>query len=262
MQQGISLSNKKIATALIRAYGRGNDVESAITAFQRITVPDVVALNALLDTCCRCDQLKVALELFAKYASFEQWDNANHVSGDADDISIKPDAETYTTLISSLLQLKSKSATKRAIRMYRDMKQIWMIYPDTFIVDTILSAMISCEPAGLSEIEIRFTLTVLQDGQFLDWKSRQYERRKRAVRAILAGCSREVWKNDEFAYGLMNENTEDPLFKKKGWNEIDSGFQLWGSGDDKFAEQAENASVDDFLSSHGWNDVNSSFRIW
>ena len=259
--RGISLSNKKIATALIRAYGRGNDVESAITAFRRIAVPDVVALNTLIDACCRCDQLKVALELFGKYVSFERWETDNHTKGNADDIAIRPDVVTYTTLISSLLQLKSKSATKRAIRMYRDMKQTWMISPDTFLVDTILSTMISSGSVAFNDDEIRFILTVLRDGECLDWEGRQYERRKRAVRAILVGCSSEVWKNDEFAYGLMNEYPQDPLFKKKGWNEIDSGFRLWGSSDDKFAEQAEKASVDSFLASKGWNDMDSGFRI-
>ncbi|KAK1742947.1 hypothetical protein QTG54_006544 [Skeletonema marinoi] len=259
--RGISLSNRKIATALIRAYGRGNDVESAMKAFRRISVPDVVALNTLIDACCRCDQLKIALEVFGKYVSFERWNSDIPTIDSADDIAIKPDVVTYTTLISSLLQLKSKAATKRAIKMYRDMKQTWMIYPDTFLVDTILSAMISSGPIGFNDDDVRFTLTVLRDGEFLEWEGRQYERRKRAVRAILVGCSSEVWKNDEFAYGLMNEDTEDPLFKKKGWNEIDSGFRLWGSGDGNFAEQEENTSVDSFLASKGWNDMNSGFRL-
>ncbi len=75
------------------------------------------------------------------------------------------------------------------------------------------------------------------------------------------GCSSEVLKNDAFAFDLMNEDTEDPLFKKKGWNEIDSGFRLWGGGNVKMAEQSENASVDSFLASKGWNDMNSGFRL-
>lgn len=259
--RGISLSNEKIATALVRAYGRGNDVESAIESFRRIPVPDLVALNTLIDACCRCDQLKVALELFGKYVSFERWNSDRSIIDSAEDVAIRPDVVTYTTLISSLLQLKSKAATKRAITMYRDMKQTWMIYPDTILVDTILSAMISGGPTGFNDDDVRFTLTVLRDGERLEWVGRQYERRKRAVRAILVGCSSEVWKNDDFALGLMNEDTEDPLFKKKGWNEIDSGFRLWGGGNDKMAGQGENSSVDSFLASKGWNDMNSGFRL-
>ena len=141
------------------------------------------------------------------------------------------------------------------------MKQTWMIYPDTILVDTILSAMISGGPIGFNDDDVRFTLTVLRDGERLEWVGRQYESRKRAVRAILVGCSSEIWKNDEFAFGLMNEEDPlDPLFKKKGWNEIDSGFRLWGGGDGK--EQEENSSVDSFLASKGWNDMNSGFRYF
>lgn len=260
--RGISLSNRIIATALIRAYGRGNDVASAIQSFERIASPDVVAFNTLLDACCRSDKLKLALELFGEYVSFERWSGDRPVgSGNSGkDITIKPDVVTYTTLISSLLQLKSKAATKRASKMYTDMKQTWMIYPDTRQVDTILSAMISGGPIGFNDDDVRFTLAVLRDGERLEWKGRQYERRKRAVRAILVGCSSEVWKNDEFAYGLVNEDPADPLFTKKGWNQIDSGFRLWGG--EQNAEQVDNnSSVDSFLASKGWNDMDSGFRL-
>ena len=261
-ERGISLSNRKIATALIRAYGRGNDIESALKLFRRIRTPDVVALNTIIDACCRCDQLKLALELFGKYFSFDRWNSDLGTLHSADDvIAIKPDVVTYTTLLSSLLHLKSKSATKRAIKMYGEMKQSWMINPDRFLVDTILSSMISVGPNTYNDGEIRFILSVLQDGKSLEWEGRQYERRKRAVRAILVGCSSEVLKNDDFAFDLMNELAEDPLFKKKGWNEIDSGFRLWGGGDDKVAVEGEEASVDSFLASKGWNDMDSGFRL-
>ena len=262
--RGVSLSNRIIATALIRAYGRGNDVASAIQSFERIASPDVVAFNTLLDACCRSDKLKLALELFGEYISFERW-NGDRPAGSGNvgkDVTIKPDVVTYTTLISSLLQLKSKAATKRASRMYTDMKQTWMIYPDTRLVDTILSAMISGGPIGFNDDDVRFTLTVLRDGEHLEWKGRQYESRKRAVRAILVGCSSEIWKNDEFAYGLMNEDPADPLFTKKGWNQIDSGFRLWGGEGEQNAEQVDNnSSVDSFLASKGWNDMDSGFRL-
>jgi pentatricopeptide repeat protein len=260
--RGISLSNRNIATALIRAYGRGNDVASAIQSFERIASPDVVAFNTLLDACCRSDKLKLALELFGEYVSYERWSGDRPGSGNSEDITIKPDVVTYTTLISSLLQLKSKAATKRASKMYTDMKQTWMIYPDTRLVDTILSAMISGGPIGFNDDDVRFTLVVLRDGERLEWKGRQYERRKRAVRAILVGCSSEVWKNDEFAYGLVNDDPADPLFTKKGWNQIDSGFRLWGGEGEQNAEQVDNnSSVDSFLASKGWNDMDSGFRL-
>ena len=41
-----------------------------------------------------------------------------------------------------------------------------------------------------------------------------------------------MWKKDKLGYGLMKTGEplemDDPLFLKKGWNKIDSGFRLWG----------------------------------
>ena len=261
--RGISLSNNKIATALISAYGKDNDVNSAVEAFTRIASPDVVALNALLDACCRCDMIKLAFVLFKKHASSVGGGDEKLQS----QILIRPDVVTYTTLISACLQLKSRGATKRAISLYNEMKSKWWISPDTILIDTILTAMISGGPIGFEEEDVKFTLTVLRDGSHLEWEYGQYEKRKKAVRGILVGCSSEIWKNDEYAYGLVSEEQpEDVLFTKKGWNKIDSGFRLWGSGDDYDAmirqqNVDDNSSVDEFLASKGWNDIDSGFRI-
>ena len=130
---GISLKNNKIAAALIQAYGRANDAESALKLFERIPSPDLVTLNSILDALCRCNKLKRALHLFRDYSSFEKWNQLNAPSGE---VVIKPDVVTFTTLISSLLQLRSKAASKNAIRLYSDMKSVWWIQPDTFLVDT------------------------------------------------------------------------------------------------------------------------------
>jgi len=119
--------------------------------------------------------------------------------------------------------------------------------------------MISGGPIGFQEEDVKFTLTVLRDGACLDWEKGQYEKRKKAVRGILVGCSSEVWKNDEFAFGLVSEQPEDPLFEKKGWNRIDSGFRLWGGGQQSGDKDA--SSVDSFLASKGWNDIDSGFRL-
>merc|ERR1712194_1480 len=109
--------------------------------------------------------------------------------------------------------------------------------------------MISDGPMGFEEDDIKFTLTALRDGARLEWQNGQYEKRKRAVRSIIMGCSTEYWKNDEFASGLMREKEgDDPLFAKKGWNKIDSGFQLWGGGNVQETNH-ESSSVDSFLAS-------------
>jgi hypothetical protein len=54
-------------------------------------------------------------------------------------------------------------------------------------------------------------------------------------------------------------SSEDALFKKKGWNEVDSGFRLWGGG--RMNVKAKGGVVDEFLERKGWNDVDSGFRI-
>lgn len=131
----------------------------------------------------------------------------------------------------------------------------------------ILAAMTSGGPIGYIEDDIKFTLAVLKDGASLEWEKDQYEKRKRAVRGILVGCSSEVWKNDEFAFGLVSEVPDDPLFRKKGWNKMDSGFRLWGGVDDdgeiyQQAERRSRDSADAFLASKGWNDIDSGFRLF
>ena len=145
---GISLSNNKIATTLIQGYGRANDVKSAIDIFTNIAYPDVdvVALNALLDVCCRCNELKLALNLLKKYALLHPSLNGLQQNQQGEEVIVPPtktktkliipDVVTFTTLISALLQLKSKAATKRATLLYSDMKQKWWISPDTVLIDT------------------------------------------------------------------------------------------------------------------------------
>jgi len=269
--KGISLSNSKIATALISAYGREFDIDAAMETFKRILVPDVVAFNALLDACCRSDEIQLAFLLFKKHAYLDSEDEipqrASRSGDDEQPIpTIKPDVVTFTTLISALLQLKSRAATKRAVSLYNKMKQKWWISPDTILIDTILTNMISGGPIGFEDEDIKFTLEVLRDGAHLEWDVGQYEKRRKAVRGILVGCNSEVWKRDEFAYGLVSEQQpEDVLFTKKGWNRIDSGFRLWGSYEDIMNQNEllgdQESSVDSFLASKGWNDIDSGFRL-
>lgn len=134
---GITLSNRRIATALIQAYGRANDVDSAMESFARISYADVVSFNALLDVCCRCNQVKLALDLFKKHISLDPSEKSNlAVNNNMGQKSIVPDVVTYTTLISALLQLKTRAAVKRATSLYKEMKQTMQIYPDTILIDT------------------------------------------------------------------------------------------------------------------------------
>lgn len=144
-----------------------------------------------------------------------------------------------------------------------------MFFSLTFsILFSILTAMVRGGRIGLAKQDIQFARTVLQDAEKLDWEAGQLEKRKQAVRAVLVGRVSEVWKENEAWYGMSSpakQEEEDELFKKKGWNKVDSGFRLWGGGRNEFArrkiEPESEDVVDEFLASKGWNDVDSGFRI-
>ena len=74
-----------------------------------------------------------------------------------------------------------------------------------------------------------------------------------------------MWVDDDADDDMLRQEikSEDALFKRKGWNEVDSGFRLWGGGrmDMKLPEKSTGKGVDKFLESKGWNNVDSGFRI-
>ncbi|KAL7574829.1 hypothetical protein ACA910_010669 [Epithemia clementina (nom. ined.)] len=54
------------------------------------------------------------------------------------------------------------------------------------------------------------------------------------------------------------KDDDNELFRKKGWNQVDSTFRLLGP---KQAFVSNSDDADDFLKSKGWNSVDSGFRI-
>ena len=131
---------------------------------------------------------------------------------------------------------------------------------------SILTAMVRGGRIGPTKRDIQFARTVLRDAEKLDWGPGQFEKRKQSVGAVLIGRVSEIWKKNERWYGMASpDEEEDELFKKKGWNKVDSGFRLWGGGLDDVATRRigpdSERVVDEFLASKGWNDVDSGFRI-
>jgi hypothetical protein len=119
---------------------------------------------------------------------------------------------------------------------------------------------------GFQKKDIQFTLRVLSDAESLPWRQGELEQLKQDVRSVMIGRMSEVWQENQDYYGA-NLEPEDDLFKKKGWNKLDSGFRLWGGdgdsisySDDKKPSTAE--PIDDFLASNGWNDFDSGFRLF
>ena len=135
----------------------------------------------------------------------------------------------------------------------------------------------------LDDKDIRFIYAVLRDAKKLEWTSPQHlERRERVVNALFLNRMNQLWKEDGFTRDM--DPVEDPLFQKKKWNRIESGFRLWGSTTTTTSNTGSNRSsyvgtetltsnrnekskirkkdeVDKFLESKKWNDIDSSFRI-
>jgi pentatricopeptide repeat protein len=252
----IPQGDARVTTALIRTCGLGGDMKRAIESFRKLKTPDLVAVNAFIDACCRCSRHKLALDTFDHYFSKK-----------AEEYNLAPDVITYSVLVTSSVKSDKTSGVSEAQALYADMKQKWAILPDTGMVDTILKAIIRvARSKSLSKKDILFVASLLRDAERLNWQEGQLERRKRAIRAILGDRLRETWLKD---LGSMLSAEEDELFKRKGWNKVDSGFRLWGGGDSESTtnkarekESSKDGVLDDFLESKGWNDVDSGFRVF
>jgi pentatricopeptide repeat protein len=249
----IPADNEKVKTAMIRACGSAGDLKASLNAFRGIRRPDVIAINAFMDAACRCGNDKFAFDTF------------DHFLGTNVTTGVVPDVISYSVLINSLLKKNSVMAASRAQKLYKQMR-LRKITPDTALVDIILTAMVRGGRLGLQKNDIQFILMVLTDAEGLKWLPGQFQRRKQAVRTVMVGRS-EAFKDNDDVYG-MGPAVVDELFKKKGWNKVDSGFRLWGGGidDPSFLNQtpkkASSSSVDEFLAAKGWNNVDSGFRIW
>ena len=108
--------------------------------------------------------------------------------------------------------------------------------------------------------DARFVAGVLRDAEKLNWGEGQLGRRKSAIDAAMRKNVANAWEEEAELYGLwkINGNTrklEDSMFERHGWNEVDSGFRLWGPG-------KVSKSTDNFLQSKGWNNIESGFRMF
>lgn len=249
----IPMGDTQVTTALIRVCGFGGEIKRAAEHFRKLETPDLTAINAFLDACYRCDRHDLVLQTF------------NHYFKKKGDRNVKPDVITYSVLIRSALANGSIRSLREAQSLYVEMKRKWAIRPDQVLIDTLLRAIISgARTKNLAKSDALFAANVLRDADRLTWQKDQLERRKRTIRAILGDRLREVRRNDQRLGSLVSDSEEDELFKRKGWNKVDSGFRLWGQAsqtEDSRKTSRKNAAADEFLESHGWNDVDSGFRI-
>ena len=118
-------SNRRVSTALIRSCVNSFDFAGIQLAYKNIHSPDTISFNAMIVGCCRCKQAKLALEAMAKNNE-ERRDGGKHVT---------PDVVTYTILISAVMKIGASSSLRRALLLYKEMKQVWGIMPDRALVD-------------------------------------------------------------------------------------------------------------------------------
>jgi pentatricopeptide repeat protein len=261
-QKVIPFANAQVTTNLIRTCGIGNDLKGAVTAFRKLKNPDVVAINAFMDACCRCGRVDLAVETFGFYFRKK----------DGDEQKREADVISYSVLISSFIKSGSYENLQAAQKYYVEMKTESLIRPDNTLVDIILKGMIRVgRSKSLSKRDVYFVSSVLRDAKKLKWPEGQLERRQRAARAALT----QQFRNDEVAlYSILqvenddddddDDTDDDQLFQRKGWNKVDSGFRLWGGGYSEVPEAKKKRSskvVDKFLQKKGWNNVDSGFRI-
>ena len=240
-QSFIDSGDSQVVAALIQTCSAGNDLPGAVTAFKTLPSPDVISVNAFLDASCRCGKDKLAFQTFDHY-----FRNGR----------LRPDVITYTILMTSMLRKESTGALTNAYSWYRDMKSKSHVAADTTLIDTILKSLVRVSRSRtLTKTEVLFVAEVMRDADLLEWEDGKLERRKKVIRGVLGDRLRSVLRRDDnLSRALAPE--DDELFRRKGWNQVDSGFRLWGSlGKDT------DESSDQFLKSKGWNDVDSGFRI-
>jgi pentatricopeptide repeat protein len=258
-QRSIPGGDAKVVTSIVRICGKAGDLHGVLEAFKTLKVPDTVAVNVFMDSCCRCNQENLATKAFDAYFRKK---------------SLVPDVISYSVLIGSCLKGASAESRTRARALYQEMKCSRKIQPDNGLIDVVLKAMVRHTASHtLEKLDVQFIDCVIKDAEALDWSSGQLDRRKRVVRALLADRNRGlVWrKEDSYADSRrrLPSESDDELFVRKGWNKVDSGFRLWGGGGggDSSPRKRSRASKANpgpctFLESHGWNDVDSSFRLF
>ena len=285
----------KVYTALIRVFANANDLQGAIQTFRKISQPDVPAVNALLEACARCGNSEVLTETFLYYFDQRDRDERRQKRVPSASSVLEPDVISYTTMIRDALARDTPEGYREARRLYEEMKYQRRIFPDTILVNIIIRGLVEAARSGWGAVQptdARFAAGVLRDAEQLHWDEGQLERRKRVTELAMRNCVGNVWDEEAGLYGLWKDHPrsksspstpieqqrrrqkdeeddeENEMFERHGWNQVDSGFQLWGAGksvmpppSSSSAKSPGERETDKFLQSKGWNDMESGFRI-
>jgi pentatricopeptide repeat protein len=236
-------NDAKVTTSLIQICGRGGDLAGAIGYFRSLKQPDLFAVNALLDACCRCHRTDMAIELFNYYLRKK-----------STKYNLTPDIVSYSVLIVDLLKDSNDDNCAKACMLYKEMTKRHGLRADKMMIDLLLKAVLrKGRSERLSREYIMFMADVLRDAERLPWAEGQLVRRQSAVKALL---SYQMHQNNSY----NQAESEDELFTRKGWNKFDSSFRVLGTGEVRLGKLSDKSS-DKLLRSKGWNDFDSGFRI-
>jgi pentatricopeptide repeat protein len=114
----------RVGTSMIRAFASVGDVDGFLATYRNMEKRDVVSLNILLDSLCRCGKIHKALLIFSQLSSKKP-------SSD----QIRPDVITYSILIGELLRIGTERAVSNVRNLYKDMKSNRGLMPDCALVD-------------------------------------------------------------------------------------------------------------------------------
>jgi pentatricopeptide repeat protein len=233
---------------MIKGLGKAGDMEGVTEMWEAMlddpdALPDVIALNAVLDACIRNGNFKLALHILD--STEKDLEGRLHV---------QPDLLSYATVIVGLSRSSNMFAGRRAMSLYWSMRSHG-IEPDNFLIDSMLS--ICCSSVGRrGALQPEDGKLILKDLQALGWKPALVEEKAKLLQSIIPALS-EIWKSDEdgdasgaagarsgaadqrsrrggsgrrtklASAGAGSNDVADELFEKHGWNKMDSGFSFW-----------------------------------
>ena len=115
-------NNIRILTALIQVHGASGDLNGAQNTFSRIQKPDIASVNAFLTACFSCEADDVAKGVFDSHLR-------------SPESRLRPDAISYSIMISMQMRKGQAKALKRARLLYEEMKFQQRLAPDKTLVD-------------------------------------------------------------------------------------------------------------------------------
>lgn len=230
-------------TALMKYYSSVGQPAAALATFQEIQSPDVAAVNQLLDICAKTGNHTRVTDVFHRH-----FKPHGH---------LPPDIISYSTILTSFLSGPySRKNFAEARKWYKELKACKAISLDNAFVDLILKLVLRNEVIDvLTRSDVYFIAAILNDAETLSWGPGQLERRKRVARGLLRLRLYILFGDENFLDSLLAPDS-DMLFERKGWNQVESGFTVWGRPFE------EGNTEDRFLEQNGWNSVDSGFRLF